>query len=233
VFLKAESARQLDRGLHPSIRAAIAEILRDDIMSGRLPAGAKIPIKDIGLAFGVATSVVREALLHLVADGLTIAEEQRGFRVASMSDDELRDICRVRIELECFLISDSIEHGDAEWESRLVGSLHHLTTIAKRSATDARIINPEYAEQHRVFHESLTSASGSQWMLRFYRTILRHTERYRQLIVSSHNHREIDNEHHKLVEAVVERDAARARALITVHVNESMERLLKAREGPA
>jgi DNA-binding GntR family transcriptional regulator len=53
-------------------------------------------------------------------------------------------------------------------------------------------------------------------------------DRYRQLLVSTHNQREIDDEHGALVAAVVERNAPRARALITDHVNESMERLLNA-----
>ena len=227
--MRAQNAvRVFERGEHPSIRSAISELIREEIVSGQLPAGARIPIKDIGLAFGVATSVVREALLHLAADGLAVAEEQRGFRVAPMSAEDLEDICGARIDVETFLILDAMRNGDAAWEARILASLHELLHAAKRMYDDETTINPVYAAHHRAFHETLASASRSQWMLRFYRTLIKHTDRYRQLLVTTHNQREIDDEHRELVAVVLRRDMELTRALIANHVNDSLKRLLES-----
>jgi DNA-binding GntR family transcriptional regulator len=220
--------RSLERGAHRSIRSAIGEVIREDIMSGRLAPGARIPIKEISLAFGVAASVVREALLQLAADGLAVAEDQRGFRVAPISVDDLQDVCRARVDVESLAIRDAIAHGDEEWEAQVVAALHRLVQITNRRVDDTTIIHPVYAQQHRAFHAVLVSACRSKWMLRFHDTLMKHTERYRQLIVTMNNHREIDQEHRAMVAAILERDADRAVALISHHVNVSRDLLLQA-----
>src|SRR5271157_1164652 len=49
---------------------------------------------------GSEPGAVREALSRLSAEGLVIAESQKGYRVAPLSADELLDLTEARVEIE-------------------------------------------------------------------------------------------------------------------------------------
>ncbi|NUU24468.1 MAG: GntR family transcriptional regulator, partial [Streptomycetaceae bacterium] len=65
-----------------SLREEIAEALSDDLVTGRLAAGASLTVNDTARRFGVSATPVREALIHLAAHGLLIGGHHRGFQVA-------------------------------------------------------------------------------------------------------------------------------------------------------
>jgi DNA-binding GntR family transcriptional regulator len=204
------------------LRAAISEVLRNDILEGRLEPGNLLSVKDLRARFGIGLSAIREALCQLAADGLVIAEEQRGFRVAPVSAADLEDVTRSRAEIEVFTIREAIAHGDTEWESQLLATFHKLTKMRKPSA--------EYSREHKAFHDLLVAPCPSEWMKRFRKTLQEHSDRYRRL-AANHNDgdRDIDGEHRALMIAALDRDADRASILIAEHVHRTARIL--ARHG--
>ena len=89
--------------------------------------------------FGVSAVAVREALSRLVADGLVVVEDQRGFRVSPLSLSDLRDVTHTRIELECLALRRSIARGDAAWRAALErrGGISMRRRISRRATTTA------------------------------------------------------------------------------------------------
>jgi len=151
---------------------------------------------------------------------LVIAEEQRGFWVAPVSMSDLRDLVHRRIEVETTALRLAIEHGDNEWESQIVAALHKLSRVPKFTA--------EWSTQHRVFHDALVEACRSQWLLRFHGMLHESSERYRQLAGSSPSPKvDIDGEHAALAAATINRDADLACKLMTEHVGEMKDILLR------
>src|SRR4051812_22281514 len=63
----------------------IAHRLRQEIVACRLKPGEPLKFDALRLAFGASFTTLREALTSLTADGLVLAEEQRGYRVAPVS----------------------------------------------------------------------------------------------------------------------------------------------------
>ena len=218
----------LQRGSHPSLRAAIYDALREDIMTGRLPPGKTIGVKDVQREFRVGLSAVREALCQLTADGLVIAEEQRGFRATPVSATDLIDVTRARVEIETFALRDAIAHGDVEWEAQLLADGHKLAQIRGGEGQNPRVISNAYRQQHGAFHDALVSASSSDWMKRFRRTLHAHSERYRQLAVWYNDEpRNVTLEHKGIMEAALARDADRAAELMAEHINATARILLR------
>lgn len=223
-----ERLPRFQRGPHRSLRAAISNVLREQLMTGRLPPGKPISVKDVQREFGVGLSAVREALCQLAADGLVIAEDQRGFRAAPVSAKSLIDLTRARVEIESFAIRDAIANGDVEWEARIVGEFHKLAQLRRREGSNPRVIGDDYRKQHGVFHDALVAACTSEWMQRFRRVLHDHSERYRQLAVSYNvQPRNIIDEHRAIMEAVLLRDADRSAELISAHVNATAQILLR------
>ncbi len=73
------------------------ERLRGDILACRLMPGSKLRINDIAGSSEVSLGVVREALSQLGAEGLVIAESQKGYRVAPLSTEDLLDLTEARV----------------------------------------------------------------------------------------------------------------------------------------
>ena len=105
---------------------------------------------------------MRETLRILSSEGVVEAANQRGFRVTSATEDDLRDILLVRLEVEKLGLKRSLERGDVAWESRVIAVLHSV------SRADATVLkNPddvtalEWDEACRDLIMTLISASGS------------------------------------------------------------------------
>jgi DNA-binding GntR family transcriptional regulator len=185
--------------------------LRADILACRLSPGVKLQINLIAEELGVSLSGVREALSKLSAEGLVIAEPQRGFRVAPVSLEDLKDLTMTRIDLENLCLARSIERGGVDWETAVVGSMHRLSRTAYWAPGDDRRLSDDWAKAHDAFHEALVSATDSVWRSRIRRSLYQQSERYRRLSVPVFPQtRDVEAEHREICAAVLERQVARA-----------------------
>lgn len=78
----------------------VFEAMHTAIMSGELPAGQHLRIRDIAAQLGTSVMPVREAIRRLEENGLAESLPHRGAVVKSLSPEELLDIYTVRRLLE-------------------------------------------------------------------------------------------------------------------------------------
>ena len=142
-----------------TLAADIAHRLRNEIVTCQLKPDESLKFDALRLSFGASFTTLREALTLLAAEGLVVAEEQRGYKVAPVTLDDLSDLTHARILIEVDLIRRSIENGDDDWEIRVISSLHRLAKIEER-APENYPVNVEWKSAHRQFHEALVSACG-------------------------------------------------------------------------
>lgn len=140
----------------------LASAIRRDISFGVLRPDQKLKLADLRQAYGGSNHSMRETLRILSSEGVVEATNQRGFRVTSATEDDLRDILLVRLEVEKLGLKRSLERGDVAWESRVIAILHSV------SRADATVLeNPddvtalEWDEACRDLIMTLISASGS------------------------------------------------------------------------
>ena len=140
----------------------LASSIRRDISFGVLRPDQKLKLVDLRQAYGGSNHSMRETLRILSSEGVVEATNQRGFRVTSATEDDLRDILLVRLEVEKLGLKRSLERGDVAWESRVIAVLHGV------SRADATVLkNPddvtalEWDEACRDLIMTLISASGS------------------------------------------------------------------------
>jgi len=203
------------------------DVLRADILACRLAPGAKIRINELCARFEVSLSAIREALSKLSAEGLVIAEAQRGYQVADVSAEDLRDLTETRVDVENLCLMRSIEHGSVEWETAVVAALHRLNRTPYRTESDPDRLNDLWVAAHHALHEALVSACGSDRLLRIRAQLYDQSERYRRLSVPLYkNNRNVGKEHGQIAEAALARDAALATKLMAAHLRKTMEILL-------
>lgn len=203
--------------------------LREDILSGRLIAGTRLPFAELYRRYDVGTSTVREALARLVSDNLVVGEGQKGFTVAPISREDLLDITQLRCNLESGALRDAIAHGDSEWEASIVAALHRLTRYQQQRRDVPPLITEEGATLHRHFHLSLTAGCRSTWQRRMIELLYDHSERYRRLSsVKQSRKRDSDAEHRAIVDATLARDADAAAARLVEHIERTTLELTRA-----
>lgn len=199
------------------------ETLRQDILRGYLEPGQKLRVEVLKDEYGVGASTLREALSLLIADALVTSEGQKGFRVAPISMEDIRDITDMRKMMETRALRDSIRLGDDEWEAGLVAAYHRLSKVEERVYDDPKGLSADWEKRNQEFHEALISACPSQW-LRHFRAILYHqSERYRRLALAGRAvPRNVHDEHKAIYEATMARDADAACRLTEEHIDRTL-----------
>jgi GntR family carbon starvation induced transcriptional regulator len=211
----AVQTRTLTGEVHRSIRS--------DILSGALPAGAKLGIEELTRRYNAGSSPVREALSRLIAEGLVTAEEQKGFRTATMSLKEFREITDLRSTLEGEALRQSIARGDDKWESEIIAAFYRLELADQRLKAGEAEATELWEKRNREFHDVLVAACDSQWLLRLRAVLQDHSARYRTRSLASLGSRDVHAEHIQIRDAVLARDAATACKRIAEHFEKTFQ----------
>ena len=207
--------------------------LHHEMLNGHRLPGERLKVSEIAGRFGVSLSVVREALTRLAEQGLVVASPQRGFAVATVSVDDLRDLTRARVLVEALVLRESIANGDVAWEASVVASLH---TLERTPLLDAEgDISDEWTAAHRGFHRALLAGSGSTRLESVATSLRDCAELYRQWSRSlAHDEdRDIAAEHRRIMELTLARDADTAAAALTEHIERTTTVLLAYAEDRA
>jgi DNA-binding GntR family transcriptional regulator len=219
-----------------SLTASVANALQRDLVAGRYMPGHKLPIVQLAKSYGVSPGAVREALSRLISEGLVEFNEQRGFRAAPVSPAALADITRTRIMIDVHALREAIRLGDVDWEAEVLAINHRLANCRPRDEADPAGVRDEWQRLHRVFHRTLISACGSDWLMRFHDLLFDQTIRYRAVASVYETERkdlrrDPNAEHAEIVNATVARDADRAALLLERHYQGTTDRLLAGQGG--
>ena len=74
--------------------------LKTDVIFGRLAPGTMLRLDRLKQTYAASVSTLREILNRLSAEGLVLAEAQRGFQVMPVSAAELKDIAALRLLIQ-------------------------------------------------------------------------------------------------------------------------------------
>jgi DNA-binding GntR family transcriptional regulator len=199
----------------PSRTVSAYHQIRSGILAGRLQPDRKLRIQELAASLDVSPSVVREALSRLSAESLVVAEPQRGFRVAPINADDVRDLTQVRIDIELNCLRRAMSEGDVNWEAGIVAANHALT----RTPHNINDVSDDWTAAHAKFHHALVAACDSPWLLRIREQLFVQGERYRRInIRMSDDSRNLRAEHSRLAEAVLSREVKLASDRMIEHL---------------
>ncbi len=157
----------------------IASALRRDIAFGELPPDQKLKIESLRTRYGGSGHSVREALTLLSAEGLVEATAQRGFRVSSATEQDLIDITRLRVEIECLGLRWSMTDATLDWEGRVIAAHHALRRVQMEVQTDAEAAALAWDDAGREFHLALVSGCDSSRLITMQQTLYDQSRRFR------------------------------------------------------
>jgi len=92
----------------------VADYLREAIISGRIPRGARLKQQEIADRLATSITPVREALKLLEAEGYVTADNYRGATVAPFDLEASREVIDLRILLETRLVQGAVEKATGD-----------------------------------------------------------------------------------------------------------------------
>lgn len=193
--------------------------LRGEILAGRLQPGSKLLLAELAERFGISVGVMREALIRLTTEGLVTAEPQLGFRVVSVSEEDLRELIEARLLIECDVFRSAIEHGSVEWEVEVITAYHRMHRV--ELDPDGNRNEEAWVAAHREFHRALLSGCPNRRLVSVAMSLRDAAELYRSTGVSAMTEDQLrrrDEEHLALRNAAVERDAENGPRLLGEHL---------------
>ncbi|MGH1413572.1 MAG: GntR family transcriptional regulator [Pelagimonas sp.] len=203
--------------------------LRTDIVSCDIAPGEKLRMEFLREKYGAGGSPVREALNRLVAEGFVVQSDQRGFRAAPVSLDEMQDLTLARVWIGESALRASIQNGDDAWEDRVVLAFHRWERAQKRGMD---VNSSEMHALHANLHREILSDCGSRRMLGFWDTSFDYAQRYQAMSQQAHHGQKRDTlkEHRDIMEAALDRDVETCARLHRAHLELTAD-IVKALES--
>ena len=196
--------------------------MREDILCCVLKPDQRLRFGELRQRYDTSVGTLREALSHLVSEGLARTEAGRGFTVAPVSLADFLDLSELRVYLETRTLADAIRHGTDAWEAEIVSAYHLLAKLGKPNEDDPPAIKREWFKRHKRFHDSLVATCTSPWSLHFRSELFDQAQRYHWLTMI-HARSRRQNEHLALRDAVLGRDVETACSLAEKHIRTTVE----------
>ncbi|MGH3065151.1 MAG: GntR family transcriptional regulator [Gaiellaceae bacterium] len=191
--------------------------LRDAIVEGEIPEGSRLGEVRLARMLGTSRGTVREAIRHLVQEGIVETKLHRGASVAALSSLDRLDVYMAREAIEVWAARWLVEQGDGIDLRPLEEAMEELRAAAVgEDRPTERVIAADIR-----FHRELVGLTGSPRLARAYETLaaearmlLRHQPAYPW--------RKYVSDHETLFEALERRDP-RAPDLVAEHLRLSAD----------
>ena len=140
----------------PQLSDEVASYLRQAIMAGELVSGQSVRADALGELLSVSATPVREALHSLRAEGFLELVPRKGFTVARIVAQDIRDIFEVHALIAGELAARAATQATKEQIAEL-GAIHHeLMAAAYRGDNEA------LEEKNHLFHQQVYRTSDSR-----------------------------------------------------------------------
>ena len=187
--------------------------IRAAITSGEYAPNQRLVEAELAEQFGASRPSVRNALLHLVGEGLVERIQNRGARVRAVSLDEAIEITEVRMVLEGLCAAKAAEHATPEDRDEL----RDIGERMRAAVAAGDVLG--YSELNKRLHARIVTLSG-QATARSVIERLRLQNVRHQFRLAMHPGRATVSlpEHLAIIEAVRAGDPQAAEAAMRVHL---------------
>lgn len=182
----------------------VVEAIKSAILNGQLQPGDTVVETSLARQLGVGTPLIREALIELEHSGFVRKAPFKGTTVTKLTEEEIAQIFRLRIELEALAIEWAKEHVTPD----ALAQLRLLTAEMKLGAE--RLDLQLFYEHDLAFHRKIWRLSHNEYLsdmlerlvVPLFAFFLMKKTRQRESYVAS------ADAHDRLIDALAQRDAA-------------------------
>ena len=219
VFVETVPVREKSGSLTMIVREKIERM----ILSGEIPAGARLNENALAAQFDVSRGPVREATWSLEQAGLVKIIRNRGVFVTEISLEDALHLYDVRSGLA--RIAGRLLAGRATAEQIGVLNALHDSLEQARLAQD----QAAYNEGNRQFHAKLLEFTGNSRLIGYHETTEKELRLFvRRGVLGPARLRLSNREHRKILDCIIEGDAEGAAAAFERHILNGKQRMLES-----
>lgn len=204
----------------PQLADEAASYIRDQITSGTLAYGEHVRPESVASELAISTTPAREALQALRSEGFLDLAPRRGFTVAKVTGDDIRDMFLVQSMVAGELAARAATAATPETLATLEKLHAQLTDAANRGDLTA------LEEFNHQFHREINRASGAPRLAWVIKLVSRYAPRRFYSSIDGWPQTTV-RDHEGLLEALRTRDTERARAEMAGHVRHAGEQLAR------
>ena len=197
-----------------SIRQIVCQHIREQILRGDLPPGARLVETEIAAELGVSRTPLREAFRELESEGLIVYTRHQGVQVAGLNRKEMEDIYEIRRALEGLAARlAAIRRTDAEIEGLLNGPVKEMEEAYLHGRPR------DIPRSHTEYNAMLYRMAGNARLNDILHNYHEYTERSQMASMTQPGRaKSILEEHREIAEAILAKDPDRAQAAAEAHV---------------
>jgi GntR family transcriptional regulator of vanillate catabolism len=215
---------------------SVMDQIREAILVGSIRAGERLNEVRLSKTLTVSRTPVRAALQALAGEGLLDYAPNRGFTVREFPLNAIVDAYDIRASLEGLAARFAAERGLSPEEKALIQrSLLAGDRLLERGAFEAGDLT-RYRDINGDFHDTLLAAARNRMLAEMIR-ICHHVPVSSSRNIVAFEHRDVrrrHDDHHRIYEAIMDREPWRAEMLMREHVagvKASLIRSLTERAG--
>jgi DNA-binding GntR family transcriptional regulator len=204
----------------------VAAVLREMIMNGTLTPGEQLREEGLSEQFDVSRRTIRDALGVLGRERIVRHYRHKGSRVVLFSEEDIRDLYRVRRTLEGAAARAAKKLTDAQLQ-RLTDAFANLETATRAGASD------DVVRRDLEFHQAVVGLNGSARVDEFFADIAVEMRYALSILESTYREsasrpEEALDEHRAICAAFLDRNASTAARLVNEHADTNEQLLVKA-----
>lgn len=194
-------------------RSQAWRVLRESIVSGRLPAGTKLIGSQLAEQLGVSRTPLREAIQLLEREGFVKRLPSGVVEVVGLGLDEIEEVYAIRARLEGLATRYAALRATPEEMDQLNDILADMREAVRRGS------RAEVDAGGAEFHELIHHASHLTFAVQQLATMRDHIDRYRaQTIALPGRQDAVIDEHAEVVRWLEQRDGDRAEDAMRQHI---------------
>ncbi|WBU64795.1 GntR family transcriptional regulator [Paracoccus aerodenitrificans] len=206
---------------HAPLWTKVRHQIKQALLAGRFEPGEILTLRALSEMFGTSVTPIRDAVTHLVAQGILEAGPRNAAMVPDVSADQLREILLVRTELEGRAARDAATRADPQMVARLVEQLDVMRRLIRARDMDS------YLDEHRKFHFMIYRSAGVSLLNELIENLWLRTGPVLTYVVPDYVTSRRGSDHHaRIVEAIAAADADTAEAEIVADIVEAANYLM-------
>lgn len=197
------------------------EAIKREILECKLPPGSETTARELAARVGIGKVPLREALIRLGQEGLLQPIARSGYRITSVTVQDVEDIFALRLLLEPAAARQAAGRIDKELLSRLNELCGAGYEPGNRESESA------FLRANREFHVAIAKASGNHRLARVLSQLLEETERLFHLGLAVRDRSdEMKHEHRELLDALVSGDGEAAACSIVEQIESARKMVM-------
>jgi DNA-binding GntR family transcriptional regulator len=207
----------------------VFRLIQAAIVKGEIAPGSKISEPELARVYGISRGPLREAIHRLEGQRLLVRVPHVGARVVSLSHAELIELYEIRESLEgmaCRLAAERMSDGE-------IAELRRVLETHEQDAAFQAGVGYYQQEGDFDFHYRIIQGSGNRTLTQMLCGELYQLVRMYRIQFSAvpNRPRQAFAEHHRILDAIAERDGELAELLMRRHIGASKRNIERHYKG--